>query len=160
MKAEVDCDALLRVIFLTQGSNPCLISPALAGGLFLVPPRKPVLYNVCCCSLVSCVQLFATPWTATQRPPWPSQSTGACSNSCPLSQRYHPTISSSVVPFLSCLQSFPASGSFPVSRLFTLVAKILELQHHSAFNDRQLTVVITTAINFIEHFHVPYCTHV
>ena len=119
MKAEVDCDALLRVIFLTQGSNPCLISPALAGGLFLVPPRKPVLYNVCCCSLVSCVQFFATPWTATQRPPWPSQSTGACSNSCPLSQRYHPTISSSVVPFLSCLQSFPASGSFPVSRLFT-----------------------------------------
>ena len=119
MKAEVDCDALLRVIFLTQGSNPCLISPALAGGLFLVPPRKPVLYNVCCCSLVSCVQLFATPWTATQRPPWPSQSTGACSNSCPLSQRYRPTISSSVIPFLSCLQSFTASGSFPVSRLFT-----------------------------------------
>ena len=36
---------------------------------------------------------------------------GACSNSCPLSQRYHPTISSSVDPFSSCLQSFPASGS-------------------------------------------------
>ena len=41
----------------------------------------------------------------------------ACSNSCPLSQWYHPTISSSVVPF-SCLQSFPASGSFPLSQLF------------------------------------------
>ena len=44
---------------------------------------------------------------------------GACSNSCPLSQWCHPTISSSVVPFSSCLQSFPASGTFPVSQLFT-----------------------------------------
>ena len=78
-------------------------------------PRKPVLYNVCCCSFISCVQLFATPQTATLRPPWPSPSTGACSNSCPLSQRCHPTISSSVISFLSCLQSFPASGFFPVS---------------------------------------------
>ena len=41
-----------------------------------------------------------------------------CSNSCPLSQRRHPTISSSVVPFSSCFQSFPASGTFPMSRLF------------------------------------------
>ena len=43
----------------------------------------------------------------------------ACSNSCPLSQWYHPAISSSVVPF-SCLQSFPASGSFPVSHFFCI----------------------------------------
>ena len=43
----------------------------------------------------------------------------ACSYSCPLSQWYHPTISSSVVPFSSCLQSFVASGSFPVSQFFT-----------------------------------------
>ena len=50
----------------------------------------------------------------------PSLSPGACSNSFPLSQWYHPTISSPVVPFSSCLQSFPASGSFLVSRLFTL----------------------------------------
>ena len=42
---------------------------------------------------------------------------GACSNSCPLSQWCHPTISSSVAPF-SCLQSFPASGSFLMSQLF------------------------------------------
>ena len=42
-----------------------------------------------------------------------------CSNSCPLSQWCPPTISSSVVPFSSCFQSFPASGSFPVSQLFT-----------------------------------------
>ena len=53
------------------------------------------------------------------RLPGSSPSPRACSNSCPLSQWCHPTISSSVVPFSSCLQSFPASGSFPVSQLFT-----------------------------------------
>ena len=49
----------------------------------------------------------------------PSPSPGVCSNSCPLSQWFHPTISSSVVPFSSCPQSFPASGSFQMSQLFT-----------------------------------------
>ena len=52
------------------------------------------------------------------RPPCPLLSPGACSNSCPLSQCCHPTISSSVIRFSSCLQSFPASGPFPTSRLF------------------------------------------
>ena len=42
---------------------------------------------------------------------------GVCSNSCPLSRWCHPTVSSSVVPFSSCLQSFPASGSFQMSQL-------------------------------------------
>ena len=53
------------------------------------------------------------------RLPCPSLSPGVCSNSCPLSRWCHPTISSSVVLFSSCLLSFPASGSFPVSWLFT-----------------------------------------
>ena len=52
------------------------------------------------------------------RPPCPSPTAGAWSNSCPLSQWCHPTILSSVVPF-TCLQSFPASGSFPMSQFFT-----------------------------------------
>ena len=52
------------------------------------------------------------------RLPWPSPTPRACSNSCPSCQWCHPTISSSVVPFFSCLQSFPASGSFPMSQLF------------------------------------------
>ena len=52
------------------------------------------------------------------RPPCPSPTSRACSNSCPLSQWCHPTISSSVIPFFSCLQSYPASGSFPVSQFF------------------------------------------
>ena len=53
------------------------------------------------------------------RPPCPSPTPRVCSNSCPLSQWCHPTISSSVAPFSSCPQSFPASGSFPVSQLFS-----------------------------------------
>ena len=54
------------------------------------------------------------------RPPCPSPTPGACSNSCLLSQWCHPTISSSVIPFSSCLQSFPASGSFQVSQFFSI----------------------------------------
>ena len=52
------------------------------------------------------------------RLPYPSSSPRACSNSCPSSQWCHPIISSSVVPFSSCLQSFPASGSFLSSQIF------------------------------------------
>ena len=52
------------------------------------------------------------------RPPCPSPTPRVYSNSCPLSQWCHPTISSSVVPFSSCFQSFPASGSFPMSQFF------------------------------------------
>ena len=52
------------------------------------------------------------------RLPCPSPSSGTCSYSCPLSQWCHPDISSSVIPFFSCLQSFPASGSFQMSQLF------------------------------------------
>ena len=53
------------------------------------------------------------------RLPCPSSAPGAYSNSCPLSRWYHPTISSSVVPFSSHLQSFPSSGSFLMSQFFT-----------------------------------------
>ena len=53
------------------------------------------------------------------RPPCPSPTPRVYSNSCPLSCWCHPTISSSVVPFSSCLQSFPVSGFFQMSRFFT-----------------------------------------
>ena len=66
---------------------------------------------------LSCVQLFATPWQHT-RSPHPIPTPKACSNWCPSSRWCHPTISSSVVPFSSLLQSFPASGSFQMSQLF------------------------------------------
>ena len=57
------------------------------------------------------------------RPPCPSPIPGVYSDSCPLSWWCHPTISSSVVPFSSCLQSFPASGSFQMSQFFTSVGQ-------------------------------------
>ena len=66
---------------------------------------------------LSRVQLFATLWTAARRLPCPSPTPGTCSNSCPLNWWCHPTISSSVIPFSSCLQSFPASV-FPMSQFF------------------------------------------
>ena len=72
------------------------------------------------------------------RLPCPSPTPRAYSNSCPLSQWCHPLISSSVVPFTSCLESFPASGSFPISWVFNpmdrWLAKVLELQlQHQSF---------------------------
>ena len=62
-----------------------------------------------------------TPWTAAHQLPCSSLTLRACSNYCPSNQWCHPTISSSLVPFSSssCLQSFPASGPFPVSQFFT-----------------------------------------
>ena len=67
------------------------------------------------------------------RPPCPWPSPGACSNSCPSSWWCHPTISSSDIPFSSCLQSFPASRAFQRVSSSHQVAKVLEfqLQHQS-----------------------------
>ena len=67
---------------------------------------------------LSHVWLFATHRLQHARPPCPSPPPGVYSNSCPLSWWCHPTISSSVVPFSSCLQSFPASESFQISQFF------------------------------------------
>ena len=64
----------------------------------------------------SVVQSCPTPGLQHARLPLPSPTPRACLNSCPWSQWCHPTISSSVVPFSSRLQSFPASGSFPMSQ--------------------------------------------
>ena len=55
--------------------------------------------------------------------PCPSPSPGICSNSCPLSRWCHPTISSSVIPFSSCPQSFPTSWSFSMSQFFAPVGQ-------------------------------------
>ena len=70
---------------------------------------------------LSHVRLFATPWiheSQHTRLPCPSPTPRVHLNPCPLSRWCHPTISSSVVPFSSCPQSFPASGSFQMSQLF------------------------------------------
>ena len=59
------------------------------------------------------------------RPPYPSPTPGVYSDSCPSSQWCHPAISSSVIPFSSCPQSLPASGSFPMSQLFAWGGKTI-----------------------------------
>ena len=68
--------------------------------------------------LLSCSNSLQHHGLQHARPPCPSPTPGVNSNSCPSSQWCQPTISSSVIPF-SCLQSFPAPGSFPVSQLFS-----------------------------------------
>ena len=78
------------------------------------------MYRFGSVQLLSCVQVFVTPWNAAYQD-FPSIiNSRSLTNSCPLSQWCHPTILSSVVPFSSHPQSFPASGSFPMSQLFTL----------------------------------------
>ena len=68
--------------------------------------------------LVTKLCLTATPWTQGARPPpCPSLFPRVCPSWCPLSQWCHPTISSSAPLFSFCLQSFPASRSFPISQL-------------------------------------------
>ena len=85
----------------------------------LFPRRRRHVEKVHCAVLLfswSCPT--ATPWTAACQASLSFTISGACSNLCPLSRWCHPTISSSVVPFSSCLQSFPVSGSFLMSWLF------------------------------------------
>ena len=67
----------------------------------------------------SVVSDSAIPWIAARQAPLSITTPGVYSNSCPLSWWCHPAISSSVIPFFSCPQSLPASGSFPTSQLFT-----------------------------------------
>ena len=83
-------------------------------------------YPVVAVQLLSRVWLFATPKTAACQAPLTPVSPGVCSNSCPLSLWCSLTISSSAAAFSSCPQSLPASGSFPVSQLFTSGGQSIE----------------------------------
>ena len=101
--------------------------------------RKVIHLYICCkASLVvlnffsfSSVQLSCLIVSNSSQPrgpqharlPCPSPTPRVYPNSCPLSQQYHPTISSSVAPFSSCPQSFPASGSFQMSQFFASGSK-------------------------------------
>ena len=87
----------------------------------------------CCCCCYSCLQLSSSVMSSClwphgmqhARPPCPSLTPRACSNSCPSSQWFHPTISSSVVPFSPHLKSFPISESFLLSRFFISGGQII-----------------------------------
>ena len=93
-------------------------SSCTAGGFFNTePPGKPQKVNSV--QLLSRVRLFVTPSTAVH------QASLSITNSCPLSWWCYPTISSSVIPFSSCLQSFPAPGSFPLSQFFASGGQII-----------------------------------
>ena len=81
-----------------------------------LPPM--VIAEEICCFIAKLCSTLRPHGLQHARLPFSPTSPGACSNSCPLSWWCHPTISSSVVPFSFCLQSFPASGSFPMSQLF------------------------------------------
>ena len=79
-----------------------------------------IIISWCCCSVAQFCLTFCDPHGLQHaRLPCLSPSPGLCSDSCPSSRWCHPTISPSVVPFSSWLQSFPASGSFPMSSIFT-----------------------------------------
>ena len=67
---------------------------------------------------LSHVWLFVTPWITTCQPPCLSPTPSIYSNSCPTTWWCHPANSFSIIPFSSCPQSLPASGSFPISQLF------------------------------------------
>ena len=91
------------------------------GRVFQVQWCKAIDLSLMLCCSLSHVRFFVTPWTAAHQASLSfTISPRVFSNSCPLSWWYHPTISSSVAPCSSCLQSLPASGSFPMSQFFTL----------------------------------------
>ena len=92
--------------------------PTLCNPMDCSPPGSPQFSSVQFIHLVVSDSLQSHE-SQHARLPCPSPTPRACSNSCRSSRSWPPTISSSVVPFSSCFQSFPASGSFPRSQLFT-----------------------------------------
>ena len=92
----------------------------LVSDLYVSGPQM-ISIGIAVVQLLGHVLLFVTPWTAAHQASLvcPSLSPWVCSNSCPLSQWCYPTILFSVTLLSSCHQSFPASGSFPISWLFT-----------------------------------------
>jgi len=106
--------SFLQRIFLTQGSNPGL--PHCRRILYQLYFKECIyIYIQFSCSVMS---NSLRPHEPQHRPPCPSPTPGVYLNSCPSSRWCNPAISSSVVSFSSCLQSFPASGSFPKSQFF------------------------------------------
>ena len=104
--------------------NPCFLP-------FILPTAdRMILYTYTSSVQFSHSVVFDSLWPPGlqhARPPWPSKTPRACSDSYPLSQWCHLTISSSLVPFSSCLQSFPALGSFPVRQFFPSVGQSIEV---------------------------------
>ena len=100
---------------------------------------------------LSCVWLFVTPWTVARQASLSITNAWASSNSYPLSWWCHPTISSSVIPFSSHHQSFPASGSFQMSQFFASGDKSIGVSvSHQSFQWIFRTDLIILFIVFID----------
>ena len=110
---------LVGISWLFGSSPPTLFQTFLLLYSFSSPSSMPLIHTLClfCCCSVSHVWLWPQGLQHT-RLSCPSPSPGAYSHSCPLSRWCHQTVSSSAIPFISCLQFFPASGSFLMSQLF------------------------------------------
>ena len=108
------CHALLQGIFPTQGLNPHLFC------LLHWQENSLPLRSTQFSSVAQLCPTLQPHWLQHARLSCPSPTSGAYSNSCPLSWWCHLTISSSVIPFSSHLRSFPESGSFPMNQLFAL----------------------------------------
>ena len=110
------------------------------------------MFLKCCYSVAYSCPSLCGPWTAPGQASLSFKSPRACSKSCPLSQWWHPTIPSSVVPF-SCLQSFPALGSFPMSWLFTSCGQSIHfLKYKYIYFNWRLTT-LQYCIGFAIHQH-------
>ena len=112
---RMGCHALCQGIFPTQGSNPGLLH---CRQIFYCLSHQGSPYILLLFSHLVVSDSLWPHGLQHARLPCPSPSPGACSNSCPLSRWCHPATLSSVIPFSSWLQSFPASGSFLMSWLF------------------------------------------
>ena len=84
------------------------------------------------------------------RPPSPSPTPGVYSNSCPLCKWCHPAISSSVVPFCSCLQSFPASGSFKISQFFVSGGQSIGISASASSPSNEYSGLISFRIDWLD----------
>ena len=101
-------------------TSPCPAPPSLPSFFHMSsrpasPAEKTLPHSF---QAISHVQLFATPWTTARQASLSITNSQSLPKLMSMSQWCHPTISSSVVPFSSCSQSFPASGSFQMSQLF------------------------------------------
>ena len=108
---------LLCQVFLQMSPNKGVIKMRLLNKVKKPPKGFCVFSARCCCSFTkSCLTLHDPVDCSTPGLTCPSPTPRVCPNLCPLPQRCHPTISFSVTLFSFCLQSVPASGSFPMSR--------------------------------------------
>ena len=131
------------------------------------------MMEYCCCSVTRSCPALCDPMNCST-PGFSSLSPRVCSDSCPLSQWCYPTISSSVIPFSSCPQSFPASGSFLKSRLFisggqsikaSASAQVLPMTIHSWFSLGLAGLIFLLSRGFLRVFssstvqkHQFFCT--